>query len=185
MEYFKKYFKDVEDKEWDNEEVQVCCPFHNDSHPSASINTQKGLFHCWVCNIGYNEEQFVAKINNISTTDAVRLLDKYSISDDWELNKGLLWSDSKFLTKVRELGLSDNTINSMNLGLVKNEKSNKRFLGIPIFYNNILVDVRKYNLLKYENTPKCSSNENAESGWIIPYDIFLNSNEVYFHLRLL
>lgn len=96
MEYFKKYFKDVEVNEWNNEEVKVCCPFHDDSRPSASINTTKNLFHCWVCNIGYNEEQFVAKINNIPTTEAIKLLDKYSISDDWNLNKGLLWSDNTF-----------------------------------------------------------------------------------------
>lgn len=177
MEYFKKYFKDVEVNEWNNEEVKVCCPFHDDSRPSASINTTKNLFHCWVCNIGYNEEQFVAKINNIPTTEAIKLLDKYSISDDWNLNKGLLWSDNTFLDRVRQLGLSDETISSLNLGLIKTPNSNKRLLGIPVYYNNILVDIRKYNLLKYDGVPKCSSNENAESGWIVPYDDFLNSTD--------
>ena len=177
MEYFKKYFSDVDSNEWGAEEVKVLCPFHEDTHPSASINTQKGLFHCWVCNIGYNEEQFVAKMNNISTTDAIKLLGRYNINDDWNFNKGLLWSDTNFLDRVRGLGLSDELISSMNLGLVRPEGSNKRLLGIPVFYNGILVDVRRYNLLKYDGVPKCCSNENAESGWIIPYDIFLNSNE--------
>ena len=177
MEYFKKYFSEVENENWCAEEVKVLCPFHDDTRPSASINTQKDLFHCWVCNIGYNEEQFVAKVNNISTTEAIKLLDKYSVSDNWEYNKGLLWSDSKFLEAVKNLGLSEKTILELNLGLVKPENSNKRLLGIPVYYNNILVDVRKYNLLKYDGTPKCASNENAESGWIIPYDVFLNSDE--------
>ena len=177
MEYFKKYFSDVDSNEWGAEEVKVLCPFHEDTHPSASINTQKGLFHCWVCNIGYNEEQFVAKMNNISTTDAIKLLGRYDINDDWNFNKGLLWSDTNFLDRVRGLGLSDELISSMNLGLVRPDGSNKRLLGIPVFYNGILVDVRRYNLLKYDGVPKCCSNENAESGWIIPYDIFLNSNE--------
>ena len=177
MEYFKKYFSEVENESWCAEEVKVLCPFHDDTRPSASINTQKDLFHCWVCNIGYNEEQFVAKVNNISTTEAIKLLDKYSVSDNWEYNKGLLWSDSKFLEAVKNLGLSEKTILDLNLGLVKPENSNKRLLGIPVYYNNILVDVRKYNLLKYDGTPKCASNENAESGWIIPYDVFLNSDE--------
>ena len=93
MEYFKKYFNEIEEQEWEQEEVKVCCPFHDDNRPSASINTQKGLFHCWVCNIGYNEEQFVAKINNISTTEAVKLLGRYNIDDNWEYHTGLLWSD--------------------------------------------------------------------------------------------
>ena len=180
MEYFKKYFNDIEERNWLDEEVKVCCPFHNDNKPSASINTSKNLFHCWVCNIGYNEEQFIAKINNIPTTEAIKLLDKYNIHNDWDVNKGLLWSDENFLNKVRSLGLSDETINSLNLGLVKFNNSNKRLLGIPVFYNNILVDVRKYNLLKYEGLPKCSSNDDAESGWIIPYDTFLESDEVCY-----
>ena len=177
MEYFKKYFSDVDSNEWGAEEVKVLCPFHDDTHPSASVNTQKGLFHCWVCNVGYNEEQFVAKMNNISTADAIKLLGKYNLNDDWNYNKGLLWSDTNFLERVKGLGLSEDLISSMNLGLVRPEGSNKRLLGIPVFYNNILVDIRRYNLLKYDGVPKCCSNENAESGWIIPYDSFLNSNE--------
>ena len=177
MEYFKKYFKEVEPEEWNQEEVKVLCPFHDDTRPSSSINTQKNLFHCWVCNIGYNEEQFVAKINNIPTTDAIKLLDKYNVSDDWKYNEGLLWSDEKFLAKVKELGLSEQTILDMKLGVTKLENSNKKLLGIPIFYNNILVDVRKYNLLKYDGIPKCCSNTDAESGWIVPYDLFLESKE--------
>ena len=83
MEYFKKYFKEVEN--WESEEVKVRCPFHSDEHPSASINTEKSLFHCWVCDIGYNEEQFVAKINNISKTKAIKLLNNFNNYDNWEI----------------------------------------------------------------------------------------------------
>jgi hypothetical protein len=180
MKYFKKYFEDVEENDWCAEEVKVLCPFHQDTRPSASINTSKNLFHCWVCNIGYNEEQFVAKINNISTAEATKLLDKYNIQNEWNTNEGLLWSDSNFLDKVKALGLSEDTIKELRLGVVRQENTNRKLLGIPVFYNGILVDVRKYNLLKYDGVPKCSSNENAESGWIIPYDNFLNSDEVCY-----
>ena len=89
MEYFKKYFDEVEN--WNSEEVNVHCPFHSDLHPSASINTYKDLFHCWVCDIGYNETQFIARVNNISNVDAVKLLNKYQVQDKWEIEKGLLW----------------------------------------------------------------------------------------------
>ena len=141
MEYFKKYFSDIDEKEWLAEEVKVRCPFHDDNKPSASINTVKNLFHCWVDNIGYNEEQFMAKINNIPTTEAIKLLDKYDIHNDWDVSKGLLWSDENFLNKVRGLGLSDENINDLNLGLVKFSGSNRRLLGIPVFYNNIPLNV--------------------------------------------
>ena len=177
MEYFKKYFSDIEDSAWEQKEVKVLCPFHNDTHPSASINTEKNLFHCWTCDIGYSEEQFAAKINHISTADASKLLNKYNTDNNWEYYKALLWSDVEFLDKVKELGLSEGTISDMSLGLVKDPISNRKLLGIPIFYNKILVDVRRYNIYKYQGIPKCCSNEGAESGWIIPYDLFLNSNE--------
>ena len=104
MEFFKKYFDEVDN--WNNEEVKVLCPFHEDTHPSASINTYKDLFHCWVCDIGYNEEQFIARVNNISNADALKLLNKYQVQDKWEVEKGLLWSDPALLTKTISLGFS-------------------------------------------------------------------------------
>ena len=177
MEYFKKYFSDVEN--WNYEEVKVRCPFHSDSHPSASINTSHSLFHCWVCDVGYNEEQFIAKVNNISKTNAIRLLDKYNYDNKWDTQKGLLWSNDKFLNAVKSLGLSEDTIDSLNLGLVKDDLS-RDFLGIPVYYNNMLVDVRRYNLLKYEGVPKMLSNSGALSGWLIPYDKFLNSSDTCY-----
>lgn len=175
MEYFKKYFKDVDN--WGSEEVKVLCPFHNDTKPSASINTENSLFHCWVCDIGYNEEQFVARVNGLETSEAIKLLNKYSCNDNWNINKGYLWSDVRFLNKVRELGLSDETIDAFNLGLYREENSNRKFLGIPVYYNNILVSVRKYNLLKYDGVPKMLADDGSENGWIIPYDDFLHSKE--------
>ena len=179
MEYFKKYFKDVDN--WEQEEVKVLCPFHNDTNPSASINTSNSLFHCWVCDIGYNEEQFVARVNNISKTDAIKLLDKYNSYDKWETHKGLLWADTDFLEKVKKLGFSENLIEEMQLGLIKDENNlSRKYLGIPVYYNNILVDIRRYNINKYENVPKMMSNAGAISGWVIPYDKFLNSNNTCY-----
>lgn len=177
MEYFKKYFDEVEN--WNSEEVKVHCPFHNDLHPSASINTYKDLFHCWVCDVGYNEEQFIARINGISNSDALKLLNKYQVQDKWEVEKGLLWSDQTMLTKVISLGFSKELIEEMKLGLIKDEVG-KKYLGIPIYYNNILVDVRRYNIMKYENQPKMKSNDNARVGWLVPYDKFLSSNEICY-----
>lgn len=176
MEYFKKYFSEVEN--WNNEEVKVLCPFHEDTHPSASINTYKDLFHCWVCDIGYNEEQFIARINGISSADAFKLLDKYQVQDGWEIEKGLLWSNALMLSKVVNLGISKQTIEDMKLGLVKD--GDKKYLGIPVYYNNILVDIRRYNIMKYEGQPKMMGNEGARTGWLIPYDAFLSSDNTCY-----
>ena len=174
MEYFKKYFKDVE--KWNDEEVKVRCPFHLDRHPSASINTEKNLFHCWVCDIGFNEAQFMSHVNHISTTEAIKLLDNYTCNDDWQIALAKMWSDNYFKHEVNKLGLSDETINAFQLGLVNDPISNRKTLGIPVFYNNILVDVRRYNLLKHKYMPKVASSGDRV-GWVVPYDLLIKSNE--------
>jgi hypothetical protein len=178
VEFFKKYFDEVE--EWNSEEVKVLCPFHSDSRPSASINTLKNLFHCWVCDIGFNEEQFIARVNNISSVDATKLLSRYEVKDKWEVSKGYLWSDELALNKVKNLGLSNDLIYELKLGLVKEEGTQRKYLGIPVYYNNILVDVRQYNLFKYDGQPKVKSNEGANTGWVLPYDKFLTSNNTCY-----
>lgn len=129
--------------------------------------------------MGYNEEQFIARINGISSADAIKLLSKYQVSDNWEVQKGLLWSDPLLLTKPIALGLSKELIDEMKLGIVKDE-NDRKYLGIPVYYNNVLVDVRRYNIMKYENQPKMKSNEGARVGWLIPYDKFLSSNEICY-----
>jgi hypothetical protein len=180
MEFFKKYFKEVDN--WNAEEVHVLCPFHNDTHPSASINTDKDLFHCWVCNVGYNEEGFAARINNISTAEAIKLLDKYTNGDDYTVYKASLWADSKFLKKVYELGLSDDTIEKFNLGLIRDPVSDVKTLAIPVFYNNMLVDIRRYNLLGIKGLKKVMSTGD-QVGFLIPYDMFIASEEPCYILE--
>jgi len=169
MDFFRKYYSGVE---FAGDEVKVLCPFHSDTHPSAYINTNDSLFYCHVCQWGGNEEQFVAKLNNISRKNAAKLLghmDRYPIKweDTYQVD---LWANADFLSKVRSLGLSQETIEEMKLGLVS--VLGKETLGIPVFYNKVLVDIRRYNLLKHPKLPKLMGNEGAQTGYVIPYDLW-------------
>ena len=178
MKVFKKYFPDVVN--WEQEEVKVICPFHTDTNPSASINTSKSLFHCWVCDVGYNEEQFISRLNNIPIKDAIKLLDNYTYKDEWTVETGRLWSNIDYIQRVKDLGFSDEIINEVKLGMLKDKDTGKTFLGIPVFYNNELVDVRRYNIMKYPGVSKVMSNEGASTGWLIPYDMFLDTKETCY-----
>lgn len=31
-------------------ELSCCCPFHEEQHPSFSINLETGLYNCFACN---------------------------------------------------------------------------------------------------------------------------------------
>lgn len=173
MRFFEKYFNNVDFN--GAEEVKVLCPFHSDTNPSASINTEKSLFHCFVCGVGYNEAQFIAKINGISVVDAHKVLNKFEenlLTTEWRLTeKAELWSNKDFLTQIHKLGLSNETIDELDLGIAKDDK-NRLWLGIPVFYNDVLMSIRKYNLLKIKNEPKLIASANSQNGFVIPYDLW-------------
>ena len=180
MKFFERYFTETNFTSG-TEEVKVLCPFHDDSNPSASVNTKKDLFHCWVCGVGYNEQQFLARINNISLADAHKVVLRTNESThDWLLvEKAELWANPTFLKKVEEMGFTRDVIDNLNLGLVKDNKG-RAYLGYPVFYNNVIMDTRRYNLLKFEGVPKVMSNAGADAGFILPYDIWLKSTEVTY-----
>jgi DNA primase len=55
------------------------CPFHNDRHPSLSVNREKGLFHCWSCGAKGDVYEFVMKYEGIGFREVKAHL---GISDD-------------------------------------------------------------------------------------------------------
>ncbi len=47
------------------------CPFHDDSHPSLNINDQKGMWYCFVDNMGGDAITFVMNYKNLNYVDAL------------------------------------------------------------------------------------------------------------------
>lgn len=178
MEFFRKFFEDVDLTV--RGEVKVSCPFHNDHRPSASVNTDSGLFYCHVCQWGGNEETFYAKLHPELNPRTITKLFATSHSglQEWKANyQDMLWADEDFLTQVRALGLSNPTIEETRLGLIlyKGEK----FLGVPVFFDKMLVDVRRYNLLKHPGLPKMIGNEGVHNGHVVPYDLWNKEDITY------
>lgn len=180
MKFFESYFSDVEFN--GAEEVKVLCPFHSDTSPSASINTVKEVFHCWVCDVGHNEAQFLSKVNNISLTEANKLLSKMSNSfDNWEIiERAELWANNDMIEAIKnELKLSNDVIEEVKLGLMKDDLG-RPYLGIPVYYNGMLVDTRRYNLFRYDNVPKMMASSDAQMGYTIPYDVWKDDRSVTY-----
>jgi hypothetical protein len=180
MKFFERYFTDT-NFNLGAEEVKVLCPFHNDTSPSASINIKKDLFHCWVCGVGYNEQQFLARMNNISLSDAHKIVLKTNeTTHEWTLvEKAELWANPTFLQKVEALGIDRKIINELHLGLVKDNKG-RAYLGYPVFYNGILMDTRRFNISKFEGVPKIMSNAGAEAGFVMPYDVWIKDTNLTY-----
>jgi hypothetical protein len=171
MKYFEQYYPGVDLTS--GSEVKVLCPFHDDHRPTASINTDKSLFHCFACNIGYNEAQFISKVNGISLRDALKLVDKNNsnTTDFMMVEKAQLWSNNAFIGQVEALGISRKMINDLALGMVRDDQ-NRMYLAIPVYYDGVLVDVRRYNLLKIPGVAKMYALKGAENGFVFPYDLW-------------
>ena len=42
-------------------QVNLKCPFHDDTHSSASFNTRENIFNCFACGMNGNSLQIIAK----------------------------------------------------------------------------------------------------------------------------
>ena len=92
-----------------NEEY-LLCPFHSDTKPSASYNRRKGMFFCYVCQIGLNVEQLSKRLGveiELEEEDRGREpLDYNLIVEKVELELGVPFSHPYF----QERGISEETI---------------------------------------------------------------------------
>ena len=80
LEYF-----DITDSK---KEQQVLCPFEHktlngqsyfETNPSASVNTEEGLFYCQSCGEGLNELQFIQKILGTDYVTAKRIQNQFNV----------------------------------------------------------------------------------------------------------
>ena len=51
-------------------ELQFCCPFHDDRNPSASLNIELGIYNCFSCGARGTLVDFIAQMEGISFVEA-------------------------------------------------------------------------------------------------------------------
>jgi len=60
-------------------EYMALCPFHDDHHPSLSVNPETGLFHCHACGASGNVWQFIERYWNVDFKTAVEYTSRYGV----------------------------------------------------------------------------------------------------------
>jgi len=55
-------------------EYWAICPFHDDKHPSLSVNADKGVFLCRSCGVGGDVVEFVKRIEGVDFKTAAKRL---------------------------------------------------------------------------------------------------------------
>lgn len=53
---------------------KALCPWHDDSKPSLTVNQERQIFRCWVCNIGGDVFSFLMKHENVTFPEALQML---------------------------------------------------------------------------------------------------------------
>ena len=112
------------------------CPFHDDSHPSMSVSSKLGIFHCFSCKAGGNAIKFIQDYEKISFPEAVeKLAGMYNfalqytgakVQERSEEKKVLgilnayyqscLYQNFAAVKYLHERGLSDQSIRKFGLG---------------------------------------------------------------------
>jgi DNA primase len=59
-------------------QVNVKCPFHNDSHASASFNTRDNIFNCFACGMNGNSIQIIAKQERVDIREAKSIAEGFT-----------------------------------------------------------------------------------------------------------
>ena len=168
MGFLTDYFDITDEKT----EVAVCCPFphytesgleYMESHPSAHVNTEEGLFHCKVCGESGSEVTMISKLLGCSSSVAHKLqrcFDSDETIEAWD--KETLTEATK--QRVLNLGISEDVINELH---IKTPTYTDDIIAFPVFMYDHLVDIRQYNP---GGSPKIKSRKDCPSGLIIPFN---------------
>jgi DNA primase len=54
-------------------QINIKCPFHDDSHASASFNTRENIFNCFACGMQGNSLQVISKREGVNLREAKRI----------------------------------------------------------------------------------------------------------------
>jgi DNA primase len=76
QKYFEKYLGPL--KPNCKGEAKMRCPFHKDQNPSMGVNLDKGVWHCFVCQLGGGPIQFEMRIGQCDRAEARRRLRAFS-----------------------------------------------------------------------------------------------------------
>ncbi len=124
------------------------CPFHEERTPSFSVSQEKGVYHCFGCGKSGNMFTFVMEIDNVSFTDAAKILadkanitlefdneqydgDRNQIEALYDLNKkaakyfydNLMGRDGEYAREyLRQRGIKDDIITKFGLGYSLRER---------------------------------------------------------------
>jgi len=160
-------------------EQQVCCPFphhtatgqeYMESHASAHVNTEEGLFHCKVCGESGSEITMISKLLGCSSPVAHKLQRCFNSDetiDEWDKTMKLTEATKN---RVLNLGISQKVIDELK---IKTPTYTDDVIAFPVFMYDHLIDIRQYNP---GGDPKIKSRKDCPSGLILPFNEWVDTD---------
>ncbi len=177
--FFEAYFKDeILNPTGD---TQICCPFphqngnltYYETNPSAGVNLEKKVFHCFTCQRSYSETSFAAEVLGGSYSDAtkiVKAINKSSSIESWKYaESNLELNDDIKNLLINKLQLNIKTIKEMHIGY---RGGGEESITIPIIVYDRIVDLVTYRPGKH---PKYIRKTDSISGIPCPFDLWIQS----------
>lgn len=124
------------------DELRACCPFHDERHPSFSINLNSGAYFCHACEAKGSILDFLTNMQNIDKKEALQEIYEYTGDNYFESNT-YPYSLENF---ANEKKFDIEFLNTLRIR-TSNEKEN--CIEIPYFDIN-----GNYIRTKYRNNPK-------------------------------
>lgn len=113
--------------EWaTQEEIKICCPFHDDKTPSCAVNVKKRLFKCHTAGCNASGDIIGLLARYLTTTRAVVIADlgtRYTLNEDKLIAPALveeyharIWNAGVLLAELYKRGLTDSDIREHRIG---------------------------------------------------------------------
>ena len=159
VEVLKPYLSNVNLK---GSNYLAICPFHQDTKPSLSINENKKCFKCFVCGVAGDAVAFVAKVENITKTNAaIKIAKTFNLNCeiDYAVIEKQKEQTKQFDLNRRYLDLARNFLQS------EKSKNNQELVN---FLNKRNLDQAKIDYFEIGYNPeekiisKILTNENGE-----------------------
>lgn len=157
-------------------ENAVKCPFphsmadgteYYEDTPSASVNTEKGVFHCMACDKGFNEIDFMKEVTGCTTSQAYEIKPWFQGNEDIEVWRSSITSVTYPIEMASSFGISKEVQEELMIATVTGSE-----LQFPVFMYEKLIDTRTYIPT---NKPKCRSRMDSVAGHIIPFDLWIDT----------
>lgn len=160
-------------------EQTVCCPIphhkadghtYMDTNPSCHINLDKRVWKCLSCGEHGTEVDMVAKVFDCTSAKAAKFLSTLNrlnirledlVSQQWEDYS------EEAIADAESRGMNPEVLRSLNACIEYND--NHFEYEFPVTWEGWVCDIRRY---RPGCTPKVLSEQGAQSGLIIPYDVW-------------